>query len=64
MRFGLFLGRIFSPIVLGLVFFTIITPTGLLMKLFKKNLLNLSFNKEKSYWIEKEKIKSSMKNQF
>ena len=64
MRFGLFLGRIFSPIILGFVFFTIITPTGLLMKLFKKNLLNLSFNKEKSYWIEKEKIKSSMKNQF
>lgn len=49
---------------MGFVFFGVITPIGFLMRLLKKDLLNLKMNKEKTYWIEKEKIKSSMKNQF
>lgn len=64
MKFGLFLGSIISPLVMGFVFFGVITPIGFLMRLLKKDLLNLKMNKEKTYWIEKEKIKSSMKNQF
>lgn len=64
MKFGLILGGIMSPVIMGFIFFTVVTPTGLIMKLFKKDLLNLRYSKKKSYWIEKEQIKSSMKNQF
>ena len=63
-KFGIFLGKIISPIVIGIIFFLIVTPTGFLMRLFKKDILNLKFNSEKSYWIEKSDIKSKMKNQF
>tara|TARA_B100000424_G_C22907056_1_gene482484 strand:+ start:434 stop:817 length:384 start_codon:yes stop_codon:yes gene_type:complete len=64
MKFGIILGSIISPIVMGFVFFGVVTPIGLLMRIFKKDLLNLKLNTKKSYWIEKDKIKSSMKNQF
>ena len=63
-KFGIFLGKIISPIVMGIIFFFVVTPTGILMRLFQKDLLNLKFNKKKSYWIEKNGIKSKMKNQF
>ena len=62
-KFGMLLGRIVSPIIMGLVFFGVVTPTGLLMKLFKKDLLKLKRKDKKSYWIER-KSKSEMKNQF
>ncbi len=62
---GLILGVLVSPIVMGLVFFLVVTPTGLIVRLFRKDLLRLKKNKNvKSYWINKEKIKSTMKNQF
>ena len=63
-KFGILLGKIISPIIMGLVFFFVVTPTGILMRLFQKDLLNLKFNKKKSYWIEKTGPKSKMKNQF
>ena len=63
-KFGLLLGKIISPLVMGLIFFIVVTPIGLLMRLFNKDLLNLKFNKTKSYWIEKNGPKSKMKNQF
>ena len=63
-KFGIFLGRIISPIIMALIFFLVVTPTGLIMKLLRKDLLNLKFNKSKSYWIEKNGPKSKMKNQF
>tara|TARA_Y100000768_G_scaffold355449_1_gene309133 strand:+ start:70 stop:459 length:390 start_codon:yes stop_codon:yes gene_type:complete len=63
-KIGIFLGRIVSPIVMGLIFFLVVTPIGIIMKIFKKDLLNLKFNKNKSYWIEKDESKSKMKNQF
>tara|TARA_B100000902_G_scaffold292870_1_gene279352 strand:- start:232 stop:621 length:390 start_codon:yes stop_codon:yes gene_type:complete len=63
-KFGLFLGKIISPVVMGVIFFCVVTPIGLLMKLLKKDLLNLKFNKNKSYWINKTGPKSKMKNQF
>ena len=63
-KFGLFLGKIFSPFVMGLIFFSVVTPTSLLMKLFNKDILSLKKNTKKSYWIEKPKIKSKMKDQF
>ena len=64
MRLGALLGIIVSPIVMGVVYFGIITPIGLIMKLFRKDLINLRKNNSKTYWIEKKDIKSSMKNQF
>ena len=59
-----FLGKIISPIIMGIIFFLVVTPTGLLMKVFRKDVLNLKFNNNKSYWIEKKGPKSIMKNQF
>ena len=64
MRFGLLLGRIVSPIIMGIIYFFVVTPTGLIMKIFRKDLLSLKKNDEKSYWIEKDDEKSNMKNQF
>lgn len=64
MKFGVLLGNVVSPIIMVIVFFLVITPIGLLMRLFKKDLLNLKFNKNYSYWIEKKGPLSKMKNQF
>ena len=63
-KFGILLGRFVSPIVMGLVFFLVVTPTGLIMKLFNKDLLKLRKNKNSSYWIKRPETKSEMKNQF
>ena len=63
-KFGIFLGKIISPIVMGIIFFLVVTPIGILMRILKKDLLNLKFNKDRSYWIEKTEPKSKMKNQF
>ena len=63
-KFGLFLGKIISPLIMGFIFFAVVTPIGILMRILGKDLLNLKFNKKKSYWIEKTGPKSKMKNQF
>jgi hypothetical protein len=63
-KFGILLGNFISPIVMGLIFFTVVTPTALIMKALGKDLLNLKKNNKKSYWIEKSPVKSKMKNQF
>tara|TARA_Y100000741_G_scaffold124998_1_gene94225 strand:- start:454 stop:837 length:384 start_codon:yes stop_codon:yes gene_type:complete len=63
-RFGIFLGKIISPVIMGIIFFLVVTPIGLFMRLLRKDLLNLRYNKKKSYWIEKNGPKSKMKNQF
>ena len=64
-KFGLFLGSIVSPIVMGIVFFLVVTPTGLIMKIMGKNLLNRKYDsKIKSYWIHRDKNKTTMKQQF
>jgi len=63
-KFGILLGIIVSPIVMGFVFFIVVTPISLIMKILKKDILNLKKNKERSYWIERSEPKSKMKNQF
>ena len=64
-KFGKLLGFIIAPIVMGIVFFAVITPTGLIMKIIGKDLLNNKYNnKIKSYWINCGKPKSTMKQQF
>ena len=63
-KFGIFLGKIISPLVMGIIFFLVVTPIGILMRLLNKDLLNLKFNNNSSYWIEKTEPKSKMKNQY
>ena len=63
-KFGLLLGKIISPIIMGVIFFLVVTPIAFIMRIIGKDLLNLKFNKNKSYWIEKTGHKSKMKNQF
>ena len=63
-KFGIFLGKIISPLVMGIIFFLVVTPIGLIMRLLNKDLLNLKFNNNNTYWIEKTEPKSKMKNKF
>ena len=63
-KFGMLLGRFVSPIVMGLVFFLVVTPTGIIMRLFKKDLLKLKKNNSNTYWINRSQSKGDMKNQF
>ena len=63
-KFGIFLGQIISPLIMGIIFFIVVTPIGFVMRLFGKDVLNLKYNKNHSYWIEKNGPKSKMKNQF
>ena len=63
-KFGILIGKLDSPIVMGIIFYGIVTPTSIIMKLFGKNLLDLKKSNKKSYWIEKSKVKSKMRNQF
>ena len=65
-KFGLFLGKFISPLVMGIVYFVVVFPTFLLIKLFKKNYLNLKYdNSKESYWITNVSDEDkNMKNQF
>ena len=63
-KFGLLLGKVISPIIMGIIFFLVVTPTALIMRIIGKDLLSLKFNNKKSYWIEKTGPKSKMKDQF
>ena len=63
-KFGELLGRIIAPIAMGVVYFIIITPIGLFMRLIGKDLLRTKFSKNNSYWIKREKNIGSMKRQF
>ena len=63
-RFGILLGNIISPIVMGIVFFMIITPTSIILKIFSKDIMNLKKNNSKSYWINVQNKDSKMKDQF
>ena len=63
-KLGELLGRIIAPIVMAIIYFTILTPIGLLMRIIGKDLLNIKFSKNKSYWTKREKNVGSMKRQF
>jgi hypothetical protein len=64
MRFGLFLGKIISPLVLGMIFFLIFTPIAFLMRLSRRDELRLKFKNKTSHWILRSQYKGSFKNQF
>jgi len=64
-KFGITIGAIMAPIVMGIVFFFIVTPTGLIMKMFGKKMLDSAFDKtKKTYWINRDKQAHSMRKQF
>ena len=63
-KFGILLGKIVSPIIMGIIFFFVVTPIGFIMRAIGKDLINLKYNNNKSYWIEKTGPKGKMKNQF
>lgn len=64
-KLGILLGAIVAPIIMALIFFLTVTPTGIIMRLLGKDLLSQKLNKsKKSYWIKRKKSISSMKDQF
>ncbi len=64
-KFGMILGAIVAPVVMGVVFFLVITPIGIFMKIIGKDLLNKKYDKKKAtYWIIRGKPVSTMKQQF
>ena len=63
-KFGIFLGKLVSPIVMGGIFFLVVTPIAILMRMLNKDVLNLKYNNKSTYWIKKSGPKSKMKNQF
>ena len=64
-KFGIFLGSIVSPVVMGMVYFIVVTPVGIFMRLLGKDLLKISKVKNSpTYWIEGDKQQDSMKKQF
>ena len=63
-KFGILLGKIVSPVVMGIIFFLVVTPISIILKIFRKDVLNLKFNNNKTYWIVKDGPKSNMKKQF
>ena len=63
-KFGMLLGRLISPIIMGTIFFFVVTPIGLILRVFGKDVLNLKYDNAKSYWIKKSGPISKMKNQF
>ena len=64
MKFGLILGKIVSPIVMGFIFFFVVTPTGIIMRILGKDLLSLKKNNVNTYWKIKDNKNNNMKNQF
>ena len=63
-KFGIFLGNFIAPIVMGIIYFMVVTPTGLIMKMLGKDLLNLKKNNKDTYWIDKDNSNNDLKNQF
>jgi|TARA_B110000438_G_scaffold290618_1_gene326546 hypothetical protein len=64
-KFGIILGAIIAPIVMCIIYFLVVTPIGLIMKIMGKDLLNLKYNKSaKTYWIKRNIPVGTMKRQF
>ena len=64
-KFGILLGNVFAPIVMSFIFFLVVTPIGLLMRIMGRDLLRTKYNKsEKSYWVKRDKRTTKMNQQF
>ena len=64
MKFGILLGNVISPIVMGIIYFLVVTPIGILLRLFRKDVLRLKNDDSNTYWIKKDNMNNDMKNQF
>jgi hypothetical protein len=65
LKFGEILGIVIAPIIMALVYFTVLTPISLIVRIFGKDLLGLKFlKKQNTYWIKRNKKLGSMKKQF
>ena len=63
-KIGIILGKIIAPLVMALIYFIIITPISIIIKISGKDILNMKFDSSKSYWIKRTKQLHSMKKQF
>ena len=63
-KLGEILGRFIAPIIMAVIYFLIVTPIGLFMRIIGKDLLNIKFSQNSSYWIKREKKLGPMKRQF
>ena len=64
-KIGIVLGKFVSPVVMGIIYFLVVFPTFLLVSIFKKNYLNIKYEKTKfSYWIESKNKNKNMEDQF
>ena len=63
-KLGEILGRFIAPVVMAVIYFLIVTPIGLFMRIIGKDLLNIKFSQNSSYWIKREKNLGPMKRQF
>ena len=63
-KFGELMGKIVSPVVMAIVYFVVITPMAVIIRLLGKDLLKIKFEKVSSYWINRRKKVGSMKKQF
>jgi len=64
-KFGILLGAIVAPVVMGLVYCIAVLPTGLIIHWLGKDLLRQKLDKNAhSYWIDRKELMGSMKNQF
>ena len=64
MKLGALLGKVVPPIVMLVIFFVIVTPIGIVLKIFKKDLLGLNFSDRKSYWLKRKTNITTMDKQF
>ena len=63
-KFGEILGKFIAPIVMGIVFFIVLTPISFILRIFGKDLLKIKYSKDGSYWIRRDKEVGSMRKQF
>ena len=64
-KFGEILGKVIAPIVMAVVYFFILTPISLLVRLFGKDLIGMKFSNDiKSYWVKRKKNLGSMDKQY
>ena len=63
-KFGTYLGIFISPVVMAIVYFFVLTPISLILRIFRKDILNLRFNHQTSYWVKRKSNIGTMKNQF
>ena len=64
MKLGALLGKVVAPIVMLVIFFVVVTPIGIVLKIFKKDLLGLNFSDHKSYWLKRKTNITTMDKQF